>query len=134
MLNMLWVKKCILSRLQQLASVLGVNEFARIENQLGIHSPFDGFHDSQFAVGRKFFHVFELFRANTVFAGKTAADAVCIGVDLLMKFFNIFIPFFVAHIHLAKDDVQIAVANMSVDFNLEGIIFTDSNADTPRFS
>ena len=58
-------------------------------------------------------------------AGQSAADAVGVGVHLLMEFFDVFIPFFVAHVHLAEDDVQVAVADVGVDLNLEGIIFAD---------
>ena len=92
-------------RRQQRAPYLCINEFARIENQLWIHSPFDGFHDSKFAAWREFFHVFKLFGTDTVFTGKTAANAVGIRIYLLMEFFDIFIPFFIAHIHLAENNV-----------------------------
>ena len=60
-----------------------------------------------------------------MFAGQAAADAVGIGVDLLMKFFDVLFPFFVAHVHLTEDDVQVAVADVGIDLDFKGIVLAD---------
>ena len=63
---------------------LRVDYLARIEDKVGIHGPLDGLHDRQLALGRKLFHIFLLFRADAVLAGQSAADAVGVGIYLLM--------------------------------------------------
>ena len=60
-----------------------------------------------------------------MFTGQTAADAIGIFIDLLMEFFNILVPFFVTHVHFAKDDVEIAITDMGVDFDFKRIGFAN---------
>ena len=104
---------------------LRINHFPRVEDVFRVHGPLDGLHDFQFAFWRELFHIFQFLGTDAVFTGQAAADAVGIGVDLLVEFFDVLFPFFVAHIHLAEDDVQVAVADMGVDLDFKGIVLAD---------